>query len=267
MSQTSVRAPEDLRAAEERLAAARERLKKAIRRSVYVYRIDCGGCNGCEIEIYAAFSPLFDPERLGIKIVATPRHADILVYTGPMTRPMRLPALRAYRAAPDPKIVVAYGACGCSGGIFHDSYGVWGGTQSLFPVDVFIPGCPPTPAATVYGMALALDLLHQKIRGETHTEEGTPAQVPPRYPEVSPGLAVRIDREARRLCGYREGRRIARQYLEFVREGDPLAVDRKVKELVKAAKDPRLAEVYLTLHRIYMTAGTPGGAAGPEGRS
>jgi len=101
-------------------------LLKDIQRSAYVYRVDCGGCNGCEIEIFAAITPLFDAERFGIKVVSSPRHADILVYTGAVTRSMRVPALRAYHAAPEPKICVAYGACGCSGGIFHDLYCVWG---------------------------------------------------------------------------------------------------------------------------------------------
>ena len=91
-------------------------LLKDIHRSVYVYRVDCGGCNGCEIEIFAALTPLFDVERFGIKVVSSSRHVDVLVYTGSMTRSMRVPALRAYHAAPDPKISVAYGACGCSGG-------------------------------------------------------------------------------------------------------------------------------------------------------
>src|SRR6266568_5663181 len=101
-------------------------LLKDIQRSAYVYRIDCGGCNGCEIEIFAAITPLFDAERFGIKVVASPRHADILLFTGAVTRAMRMPALRAYEAAPEPKIVVSYGACGCTGGIFHDLYCVWG---------------------------------------------------------------------------------------------------------------------------------------------
>ncbi len=119
-------------------------LLKDIRRSAYVYRVDCGGCNACEIEIFATITPLFDAERFGIKVVASPRHADILLFTGAVTRAMRVPALRAYEAAPDPKICIAYGACGCDGGIFHDLYCVWGGTDKIVPVDVYIPGCPHT---------------------------------------------------------------------------------------------------------------------------
>ncbi|KHO62854.1 hydrogenase [Thermoanaerobacter sp. YS13] len=236
---------------EAKLQELKAKLKNVIKRSAYLYRVDCGGCNGCEIEIFAAISPVYDPERFGIKIVSSPRHADILLFTGPMTRAMRLPAIRAYKAAPDPKIVVAYGACGCSGGIFHDCYCVWGGIDKFFPVDVYIPGCPPPPAATLYGLALALDLLHQKIKGEQFVEtEVTP--VPAKYEGVCPDQAKDIEREARRLSGYLHGRRIAAQYLEFVKQGDPLSVDRKIKELVKQQKDPRLAEIFLSLHKIYM---------------
>ncbi|AOQ25167.1 Formate hydrogenlyase subunit 7 [Moorella thermoacetica] len=235
---------------EVKLAELKAKLKNVIKRSVYVYRVDCGGCNGCEIEIFATISPVYDPERLGFKVVASPRHADILLFTGPMTRAMRLPAIRAYQAAPDPKIVVAYGTCGCSGGIFHDCYSVWGGTGSIFPVDVYIPGCPPTPGATIYGLGLALDLLQQKMKGKQYTEKEV-ARITPQYAGVSPDLARDIEREARRLSGYLHGRRITEKYLQFVRE-DPLAVDQKIKELVKQEKDSRLAEVYLSLHKIYL---------------
>lgn len=100
--------------------------------------MDCGGCNGCEIEIFATLSPLFDAERFGIKVVPSPRHADILLFTGAVTRAMRSPALRAWQSAPDPKICISYGACGNSGGIFHDLYCVWGGTDKIVPVDVYI---------------------------------------------------------------------------------------------------------------------------------
>ena len=148
--------------------SADDKLKflKQIQRSFSVFRVDCGGCNGCEIEIFAGISPLWDPERFGFKLVANPRHADILLVTGPVTRQMYYPLLRAYEAIPEPKIVVAVGACGISGGIFHDSYGVWGGAGNIIPVDVFVPGCPPHPAAIIYGLANALGLVGQKQKEE-----------------------------------------------------------------------------------------------------
>ncbi|QEH45408.1 hypothetical protein FXN58_07430 [Aggregatibacter actinomycetemcomitans] len=112
---------------DENIAKMKQTLLKNIQRSAYVYRVDCGGCNGCEIEIFSTITPTFDAERFGIKVVASPRHADILLFTGAVTRAMRTPAMRAYQAAPDPKICISYGACGCGGGIFHDLYCVWGG--------------------------------------------------------------------------------------------------------------------------------------------
>ena len=95
---------------DESIEKAKATLLKKIKRSVYVYRVDCGGCNGCEIEIFGSITPVFDVERFGIKVVPSPRHADVLLYTGAVTRAMRMPALRAFEAAPDPKIVVSYGA-------------------------------------------------------------------------------------------------------------------------------------------------------------
>ena len=130
---------------DESIEKAKATLLKKIKRSVYVYRVDCGGCNGCEIEIFGSITPVFDVERFGIKVVPSPRHADVLLYTGAVTRAMRMPALRAFEAAPDPKIVVSYGACGCTGGIFYDNYCVWGGTDKILPVDVYIPGARPAP--------------------------------------------------------------------------------------------------------------------------
>src|SRR5512141_300018 len=164
-------------------AALKAALLKDIQRSVYVYRVDCGGCNGCEIEIFAALTPVFDAERFGIKMVSSPRHADILLYTGAVTRSMRIPALRAYHAAPDPKVCVAYGACGCSGGIFHDLYCVWGGADQVLPIDAYIPGCPPTPPATIYGFAMALGILGQKLKAAHHVQ-GDDERVQPRHPEI-----------------------------------------------------------------------------------
>ena len=110
---------------DEQTQKMKQHLLQDIRRSAYVYRVDCGGCNACEIEIFAAITPVFDAERFGIKVISSPRHADILLFTGAVTRAMRMPALRAYESAPDHKICVSYGACGVGGGIFHDLYSVW----------------------------------------------------------------------------------------------------------------------------------------------
>ena len=224
-------------------------LLKDIQRSVYVYRVDCGGCNGCEIEIFAALTPLFDVERFGIKVVSSPRHADVLVYTGSMTRSMRVPALRAYHAAPDPKICVAYGACGCAGGIFHDLYCVWGGADKFIPIDLYIPGCPPTPAATIYGFALALGMLGQKLKAGYHAEKDD-EHAAIRHPAVPHALLVDLEREARRMAGYWHGKRIAEVFLGFI-ESDPQLVEENLQVYLDREGDPRLAEVMTRLENIY----------------
>ena len=228
-------------------------LLKDIARSVYVYRVDCGGCNGCEIEIFASITPLFDVERFGIKVVSSPRHADVLVYTGAMTRSMRIPALRAYHAAPEPKICVAYGACGSSGGIFHDLYCVWGGADKVVPVDVYIPGCPPTPGATIYGFAMALGLLGQKMKAVHHVQEDDErSQL--RYPELPSRLMVEIERESRRMAGYLHGKKIAHSFLDILvahQTDGPGKIDQEIQTYLSQQDDPRLTEIFNRLQQIY----------------
>jgi len=224
-----------------------------IQRSAYVYRVDCGGCNGCEIEIFAAITPIFDAERFGIKVVSSPRHADILLFTGAVTRSMRMPALRAYEAAPDPKIVVSYGACGCSGGIFHDLYCVWGGTDQIVPVDVYIPGCPPSPAATIYGFAVALGLLGQKLKQETHVEgENERAKIA--HPGVPYNLRVLIEREARRMAGYRQGGDLAEIFLAALSVADGTTLPARLARLAATTEDPRIREIFDRLGDIVVAA-------------
>lgn len=236
---------------------ATDRLKgallKEIQRSCYVYRVDCGGCNGCEIEIFAAITPIFDAERFGIKVVSSPRHADVLVYTGAMTRSMRMPALRAYHGAPDPKICVAYGACGCSGGIFHDLYGVWGGADKILPIDLYIPGCPPTPLATIHGFAVALGLLQQKMAAVHHIQQDGEhsALLHPEYPL---DLRIEIERESRRMAGYWHGKRIAETFIGLtaspLREGNLQEAVNALSEYLQTRNDPRLSEIMNRLEGI-----------------
>ena len=237
---------------DEQTARLKGALLKDIRRSVFVYRVDCGGCNGCEIEIFAAITPIFDAERFGIKVVSSPRHADILLYTGSMTRSMRVPALRAYHAAPDPKVCVAYGACGCSGGIFHDLYGVWGGADQILPIDAYIPGCPPTPPATIFGFAMALGILGQKLKASHHVQ-GDDERVRPRHPEVPLDVRIDIERESRRMAGYWHGKRIADAFLDLITPADA-EVDGKIREYLKQRDDPRLSEIFARLQDIYSAA-------------
>ncbi|CAI0977376.1 MULTISPECIES: NADH-quinone oxidoreductase subunit B family protein [Serratia] len=231
---------------DEQTAKLKSKLLKDIKRSAYVYRVDCGGCNGCEIEIFSAITPVFDAERFGIKVVPSPRHADILLFTGAVTRAMRVPALRAYESAPDPKICISYGACGCGGGIFHDLYCVWGGSESIVPIDVWIPGCPPTPAATLYGFAVALGLLEQKLKGENHLE-----QVGEKAALLLPGIPlhtrVLIEREARRLAGYYQGRIISDRFLSLLAGASMDAATLRLEEWLKQENDPRLREIVACL--------------------
>lgn len=239
---------------DESATALKQTLLRDIKRSAYVYRVDCGGCNGCEIEIFAAITPLFDAERFGIKVVPSPRHADILLFTGAVTRAMRVPALRAYEAAPDPKICISYGACGCGGGIFHDLYCVWGGSDTIVPIDVWIPGCPPTPAATIYGFAVALGLLDQKLKGVNHQQqENEKASL--LLPETLPELRILIEREARRLAGYRQGREISDQFLGLLQNGDANTVSGNIEQWLQSANDSRLNEIVHRLQSLLATGG------------
>ncbi len=133
--------------------AARARLG----RSLSIRQVDAGSCNGCELEIHALSNAFYDLERLGLHFVASPRHADVLLVTGPVTKNMRQALERTYNATPDPKWVVAVGACAADGGVFAGSYAVSGGVKDVIPVDLHIPGCPPAPVDILRGL---LALLH-----------------------------------------------------------------------------------------------------------
>jgi len=140
------------------------RIHGRLGRSLHVRQVDAGSCNGCELEIAATTNPLYDLERFGIHLVASPRHADVLLVTGPVTRNMEIALRRTYDAAPDPRIVVAVGACGCSGGIFGEgSYAAIGGVDRIVPVDVYIPGCPPRPQAILNGLLVAMGVRQARV--------------------------------------------------------------------------------------------------------
>ncbi|WP_322014245.1 NADH-quinone oxidoreductase subunit B family protein [Paraburkholderia sp. J12] len=125
-------------------------------RALSIRQIDAGSCNGCELEIHALNNPYYNIEGLGIRFVASPRHADLLLVTGPLALNMREAVRLAYEATPHPKLVVAAGECACTGGIFSDSYAVCGPLANLLPVDVSIPGCPPSPVELLRGILAAL---------------------------------------------------------------------------------------------------------------
>ena len=126
-------------------------------RSLHIREVDAGSCNGCEIEITALTNPYYDMERFGLHIVASPRHADCLLVTGPVTRNMVIPLQRTYAATPKPNMVIAVGDCAATCGVFAGGYGVAGRVADFIPVDLTIPGCPPTPAALLHGILTVLD--------------------------------------------------------------------------------------------------------------
>ncbi len=135
----------------------REKIFSVFRRSLHVREVDAGSCNGCEWEFVALYnSPVHDLQRFGIDVVASPRHADCLLVTGPPTRNLETALIKTYNATPEPKMVIALGACASSGGIFSNCYATKNGIDNVVPVDVYIPGCPPRPQAIIYGFLLAL---------------------------------------------------------------------------------------------------------------
>jgi Ni,Fe-hydrogenase III small subunit len=134
--------------------AARRRLG----RSLAIREVDAGSCNGCELEIHAVNNPIYDLERFGIHFVASPRHADVLLVTGPVTANMKEALLRTYDATPDPKWVVACGACAIDGGVFAGSYAIVGGVEAVIPVDLRLPGCPPRPTELLAGLLALLEV-------------------------------------------------------------------------------------------------------------
>ena len=150
--------------------ALEARTRKLFGRSLAIREVDAGSCNGCELEIHALNNPVYDVERFGLRFVASPRHADVLLVTGPVTRNMKVALERTYAATPDPKWVVAVGDCGCGCGVFEGSYAVVGGVDKVLPVDLHIPGCPPRPAALLQGL---ITLLEKVAKGAPRAQRST----------------------------------------------------------------------------------------------
>ncbi len=133
-----------------------EAIRRRFRRSLTIRQVDAGSCNGCELEIHAINNPIYNCERFGIHFTASPRFADMLLVTGPVSRNMEIALKRTYNATPPPKLVVAVGDCGYNGGIFGETYASLGGIDKVIPVDGYIPGCPPTPVSLLNGILKAI---------------------------------------------------------------------------------------------------------------
>ena len=145
---------------DEAMRVQSQRLQEQILRvfgsALNIRHVDAGSCNGCELEIHAVNNAYYNIEGLGIKFVASPRHADMLLVTGPVSRHMEVALRRTYDATPEPKLVVAIGECACDGGIFGESYASYGKVSNIIPVDVVVSGCPPTPTAIMQGILTAI---------------------------------------------------------------------------------------------------------------
>jgi Ni,Fe-hydrogenase III small subunit len=158
--------PEPNDAAVEELARAVEHAARSrLGRSLSIREVDAGSCNGCELEIHALNNAFYDVERFGIRFVASPRHADVLLVTGPVTKNMRAALERTYEATPGPKWVVAVGDCARDGGCFAESYAVVGGVSAVVPVDIHIAGCPPPPLEILRGLLTLLEAMNAETRG------------------------------------------------------------------------------------------------------
>jgi len=152
-TETPPQADEAMRLVEQRL---QQEILEVFGGALAIRQVDAGSCNGCELEIHAVNNAYYNIEGLGIKFVASPRHADLLLVTGPVSRHMEIALKRTYDATPEPKLVVAVGECACDGGIFGESYASCGKVANVIPVDVVVTGCPPTPTAILQGILTAI---------------------------------------------------------------------------------------------------------------
>ena len=167
---------------------------------------------------------------------------------------MREPALRAYNAVPDPKIVIAFGACGCTGGIFHDYYAVWGGAEALFPVDVYVPGCPPHPRVSSTRSPWPSACSSRSSRSSI-TRQRPDERVSLKHTNVSSELRITVEREARRMSGYLQGGQIADMFLELLGTEGPAQAAYRLGQYLGEQKDPRLNEIMQRLFGLYLEAG------------
>jgi len=149
----------------------KELCRKAFPKALWVYHANAGACNGCDIEVINVLTPYYDAERFGIRLVGSPRHADVILISGPVTRQVAPALKRLVDAVPNPKLVFAVGSCAAGGGAWFDTYATLGGADKVVHVDYFIPGCPPRPEAILYGVAVALGLVPKQVAAEAMRQE------------------------------------------------------------------------------------------------
>lgn len=229
--------------------------RKTRLKSVWVFHLNTGACNGCDIEILDVLTPYYDIERLGVKLVGSPRHADALLVTGPLTRQTYYAVKRAYEAMPPkPRIVVAIGTCACSGGIFYDSFTVHGGIDKLLPVHIYIPGCPPRPEEIIYGIAQLLGLVEKKVKPEYASEKEVEFTIP-EYPVCE---RIRLDLRSLldKVVGYFDRGKILEDFMKLVEESRKAGDEKsRLRELVedycRRVEDQRIRFCMKLLEREY----------------
>jgi Ni,Fe-hydrogenase III small subunit len=232
-------------------------------RSLWVFHLNTGACNGCDIEILDVLTPYHDIERLGVKLVPTPRHAHALLVTGPLTRQAYYAAKKAYDAMPSkPRIVIAVGTCACSGGIFYDSYAIRresdrlsleyprkGGTSEFLPVDIYIPGCPPRPEEILYGIALLKGLVGKKVKGEHYTLKEL---VLPRS-QFNAWVELLLRARIRKEIGYFDGYALLEDFMGLAeKSNDPEGLKKLVEKMKDEVKDSRLRYGLDMLYKHYI---------------
>ncbi|ALM74612.1 NADH-quinone oxidoreductase subunit B family protein [Thermococcus barophilus] len=232
-------------------------------KSIWVFHLNTGACNGCDIEIVDVLTPYHDIERLGVKLVSTPRHAHALLVTGPLTRQAYYAAKKAYESMPKkPRIVIAVGTCACSGGIFYNSYPIRreyerlsleyprkGGTSEFLPVDLYIPGCPPRPEEILFGIALLRGIAQKKV----HPERYSPEELVLPRTQLLAWVELILRRRVRYELGYFDGYKLLSRFMELVEMSEePEELKKLVEREKELTDDSRLRYGLEKLYEFYL---------------